>query len=104
MGTMSDLDLTLQEVSAAMAEPSTADLREMEIDQLARDLRDCPVQDLIDIIVTGLDEICARANDDKTAKDVTLHERGIGQIISRAQLVLSFLDARKPTNVMSFKR
>jgi hypothetical protein len=43
-----------------------------------------------------LDEIAAKARDPAMRAEIAAQEVRIGQIISRAQLILSFLDTYKP--------
>lgn len=50
----------------------------------------------IDAIVRELDELCAMANNRETVDLIDGQKIGIGQIISRATLIQSFLMARKP--------
>jgi len=50
----------------------------------------------IDCVVRELDELCAMANNPETVDLVERQKIGIGQIISRATLIQSFLMARKP--------
>ena len=50
----------------------------------------------IDCIVRELDEFCAMTNNPETVDLIESQKIGIGQIISRAQLIQSFLMARKP--------
>jgi hypothetical protein len=50
----------------------------------------------IDAVVRELDELCAMASNPETVDLVEGQKVGIGQIISRAQLIGSFLMARKP--------
>lgn len=50
----------------------------------------------IDCVVRELDELCAMANNPETVDLVEGQKIGIGQIISRAQLIQSFLLARQP--------
>lgn len=49
----------------------------------------------IDAIVRELDEFCAMANNPETVDLIDSQRIGIGQIISRASLIQSFLMARK---------
>jgi len=50
----------------------------------------------VDSIVRELDELCAMAANSETVDLVDGQRPGIGQIISRAQLIGSFLMARSP--------
>lgn len=73
---------TLVDVSNALREPALS--AEEQIERK------------VDGIVRELDELCAMAANPETV-DLVEHERvGIGQIISRAQLIGSFLMARTP--------
>ena len=79
-----DLDRLDDIVRAAMNEPPLSAEEQMErrIDSLVRDL----------------DELCAFAANPETVDLVQAHRAGIGQIITRAQLVGAFLmtHAQKP--------
>ena len=86
MSAMSELDLDrqlLDAISEAMKEPGLSPAEQVERK--------------IDWVVRELDELCALANNPETVELVDNHRVGIGQIISRAQLVASFLLARKPS-------
>ncbi|WP_291869713.1 hypothetical protein [Bradyrhizobium sp.] len=77
---MSEYETTLEAVRAEMAgQPA-----EVQIEYR------------IDCIVRELDELCAMANNAETVDLVDAQRIGIGQVISRAQLIQSFLMARKP--------
>ena len=47
-------------------------------------------------MLDALDECAARALNDATRAEIAAQEIRLGQIVSRAQLILSFLDAHKP--------
>ena len=47
-------------------------------------------------MLSTLDEIAAQARDPAMRAEIAAQEVRLGQIISRAQLVLSFLDTYKP--------
>lgn len=94
MSRMSDYDLALQEITSIMQdEPTPQDLREMALAHLSQQIQAMPVQDLLDIIQTGLDEVCARAT---MSEEVAEHEVQVGRIMTRIQLVASMLESRKP--------
>ena len=50
----------------------------------------------LDYILTALDAIAAMALDPDKYAEVAAEEIALGQIISRAELILSFIDAKKP--------
>lgn len=78
-----DYDQTLVDVSSSLREPVLS--AEEQIERK------------IDGIVRELDELCAMAANPETV-DLIDHERvGIGQIVSRSQLIASFLMARNPS-------
>ena len=86
MSAMSELDLDrqlLDAVSKAMEEPGLSPAERVERK--------------IDWVVRELDELVAMANSPETVELVEEQKVGVGQIISRAQLVASFLLARKPS-------
>ena len=47
-------------------------------------------------MLSTLDEIAAKARDPAMRTEIAAQEVRLGQIISRAQLILSFLDSYKP--------
>lgn len=51
----------------------------------------------VDSIIRDLDELCAFAANKETVDLVEAHRIGVGQIVTRAQLIASFLMARKPS-------
>lgn len=100
MSKLSDLDLQLQEIRAIIEEPSPADLREMSLDQLSREVQSMPINDLLDIILTGLNEVCARA---VRSDDVFPHATRIGRIMAMSQLIASQLEARQEPEFKRFR-
>ena len=95
----SDLDLHLAAVREAMAEPHLSDQPETvqleyRMDSILREMRSLPVRKLISVIVGGLDELCAMANDEQAAPVLANELYGLGQIKSRTDLALSSLNAR----------
>ena len=85
MSTMSELDLDrqlLDAISEAMKEPGLSPAEQIERK--------------IDWVVRELDELCAMANDPETVDLVNSQRVGIGQIISRSQLIGAFLMTRQP--------
>jgi len=79
---MSDYELNLQGIHAVMSDPLLS-----QEEQLERRL---------DWIVRELDEVCAMAANPETVEVVDKQRVGVGQIVSRSQLIASFLLARKP--------
>lgn len=57
----------------------------------------------VDFLVRELDELCGMANDAGMRRLVLKEAIGIGQIHSRAGLILSFLDADKATKLRIVK-
>jgi hypothetical protein len=51
-----------------------------------------------------LDEIAAKARDPAIRAEIASQEVRLGQIISRAQLILSFVDAHKPSETRVYRR
>ena len=70
------------------------------VDIVRRELESEPLETQIeyrlDRIIAELDELCAMAANPETVDIVDKQHVGIGQIVSRAQLIASFLLARKP--------
>lgn len=58
-----------------------------------------PVAQAINSILTVLDCFMQKANSPETVKEIEAEAIGIGQILSRAQLILGFLEARKQTGL-----
>ena len=58
-----------------------------------------PVSHAIASIIDALDVIAEMALQAENYDEVAAQEIGLGQIISRAQLVLSFLDTHRPRHV-----
>ena len=54
------------------------------------------IADAVEHILSALDIIAAEALDPDTHAEVAAEELALGQIKSRAELILSFIDARKP--------
>jgi hypothetical protein len=50
----------------------------------------------LDHVLVALDIMASMALDEDRYQDVAAEEIRIGQVISRAQLILSFIDAREP--------
>jgi hypothetical protein len=53
----------------------------------------------IDRVIAEMDELCALASNPETAHLLESQKIGVGQIATRANLILSFLMARKPTGL-----
>lgn len=53
------------------------------------------IEETIDRMMTTFDEFCAMARDPETVDLIEGQAIGIGQIAFRANLILSFLEARK---------
>lgn len=80
MSVMSDLDLQLQEVSEIMAEPSDTS------PEVTADVA-------CETALNALDQLMVLAADKTTAQHVMANKVFVGQILTRAQLVASFLVA-----------
>jgi hypothetical protein len=78
-------DLTLEFVSDAMKEPALSAEEQMER--------------RVDSIIRDLDELIAFAANAETVDLVEGQRIGVGQIVSRAQLVASFLLSRNPNKL-----
>jgi hypothetical protein len=78
-------DLTLEFVSDAMKEPALSADEQMER--------------RVDSIIRDLDELIAFAANSETVDLVEGQRIGVGQIVSRAQLVASFLLSRNPNKL-----
>lgn len=58
-----------------------------------------PIGQSINSILSVLDAYMAMANSPLMVKEIEAEAIGIGQILSRAQLILGFLEARKQTGL-----
>ena len=82
MGSMSDYDLMLQEVSQIVGEPVLS--AEEQIERK------------VDAIIRELDEMCAMATHPETVDLIAGQKIAFGQMLVRMQLILSFILASKP--------
>ena len=62
-----------------------------------------PVAQRINSMISTLDEIAAEVLRPETYDDVAAEERALGAVSSRAQLILSFIDARRPSRLRAVK-
>jgi hypothetical protein len=62
-----------------------------------------PVAQAVNSIIAALDEIAAMALRPETYDEVAAEERSLGAISSRAQLILSFIDARRSSKIRVVK-
>ena len=95
-----DLDRRLLDaVAEAMREPEETPALHIERTQdwLLRVSLDLPMRARIDFIVSQLDELMATASNSQTVDLVDSERVAVGQVITRAQLLGSFLMARQPT-------
>ena len=58
----------------------------------------------LDYILTALDAIAAMALDPDKYAEVAAEEIALGQIISRTELILSFIDTNKPPARKVYRR
>jgi len=72
-----------------------------EIVQFALD--DEPVGQSVNSILNALDDLIAMAANPATVNEIAAEAIGIGQIRSRAELILSFLEARKTLSLKVVK-
>lgn len=85
MGSMSDYDLMLQEVSQIVGDPVLS--AEEQIERK------------VDAIIRELDEMCAMATHPETVDLIASQKIAFGQMLVRMQLILSFILASKPTTL-----
>lgn len=78
-------EVDLEAISEAMKEPVLSAEDQLE--------RKC------DWIIRELDELCAMASNSETVDLVEKEKVAVGQIVTRAQLIASFLMARKPSGL-----
>ena len=63
------------------------------------DTAELQIERRVDFVIRELDELCALATNDETVDLVEQQKHSIGLILTRAQLVMSFLLMRKPTGL-----
>jgi len=86
MGIMSEIDMDLQAVQQAM-EPTPAERSQIYVERT------------VTSIINDLDQLCAFAADPATAGFIEAEKIAIGQIVTRATLIQSFLLARYPSKL-----
>jgi hypothetical protein len=89
MSKMSELDMDLQAIRRVMEDPILSAEEQIE--------RKC------DWIVRELDELCALASNSETVDLIEGQRIAVGQIVTRAQLIASFLMARQPSGLRLVK-
>jgi hypothetical protein len=62
-----------------------------------------PVAQVVNSVIRVLDELDAMALRPETYDEVAAEERALGAISSRAQLILSFIDARRSSKIRVIK-
>lgn len=77
MGTFSDYDLTLQEVSHCMADQPS-------------------IEERVDRLTTELDELCKLAADQDTSSE--FDRNSVGHLVTRSNRLLTLLLANRPVN------
>jgi hypothetical protein len=55
-----------------------------------------PVAQMLNSVLMTLDDIAVMANNPDTTDDVVAEEIALGQILSRTQLILSFIRTKRP--------
>jgi hypothetical protein len=88
MGVFSEYDATLQEVARVMEDQPVSTQIEYRLDAIIREL----------------DEMCGLAANPETVDLIERQRVAVGQILTRAQLVASFLMARKPGPTLIYRR
>jgi len=72
-------------------------------DIVAEALKEEPVAQSINSILSVMDQLMAKAANPATVNEIAAEAIGIGQIRSRAELILSFLEVRKPQGLRLIK-
>lgn len=62
-----------------------------------------PVGQVLNSVINVLDELATMALRPETYDEVAAEERSLGAISSRAQLILSFIDARRSSKIRVVK-
>jgi len=86
MGAMSDLDLDSQLLEAVRK-------------SMAGEPAEVQIEYRLDCIIRELDEMCGLAANPETIDLIERQRIAIGQILTRAQLIASFLMARQPSQL-----
>jgi len=86
MGVFSEIDMDFQAVQQAM-EPTPAERSQIYVERT------------VTSIINDLDQLCAFAADPATAGFIEAEKIAIGQIVTRATLIQSFLLARYPSKL-----
>ena len=96
MGIFSEYDATLQEVSRAMSDQPPDIQLEYRVDAMAREWLDLPLKNRFDCLIKLMDELMVMAREG----ELNDQQIAVGQVMSRAQLIASFLLARsQPTGL-----
>jgi hypothetical protein len=90
MGAFSELDLQLDLVRSEFCDLGPTTEVEKAEAQVAQRLHS---------LISELDEFCAMAANPETVDLIEREKIAIGQVLSRAQLIMSFLMARTPVNL-----
>lgn len=67
------------------------------------EVSDLPPKQAIECAIAIMDDLIARSNNAATVEQIAAHEKGIGTLLNRAQLLASFLEARKPAKLRVVK-
>ncbi len=90
-----------------MSRMAELDLDRQLLDAVSEAIKETPEEALerrLDWIINELDDLCGMASNPGTV-DLIEHQRvAVGQIVTRATLVASFLMARQPKPTLVFKR
>lgn len=94
MSVMSELDMARQEIATLEAVR-----REM-----AGEPAETQIEYRLDCIIRELDEMCGLAANPETVDLIEKNRIAVGQIVTRAQLIASFLMGHKPGPTLVYRR
>ncbi len=89
---MTELETLVEEAMGSMAEEPQSVQVAYRADCIIREINELPMKERIQVIVSALDDLCAITKQNPASVD----RYAAGQIITRAQLVGSFLLERNP--------
>jgi len=72
--------------------------------EMAGEPAETQVEYRLDCIIRELDEMCGLASNPETVDLIERNKIAVGQIVTRAQLIASFLMASKPQPTLVWKR
>jgi hypothetical protein len=94
---MSEYQTIMDVIDITMADQPKEVQEDYCVECLIRDLESLPTERKLDVVVAGLDMLCA------LAKEGRVKHYGAGQLITRAQLIGGFILSQQPTGLRSVR-